>query len=84
VGPLAGTRYTSKVIDDIARGDRHAFPLEVDNFAGDATVTPLRGGDGVLRQKVVLPGYWRGEQGTFQWIIEPDKAVNHRLWVPDK
>jgi hypothetical protein len=83
VGALRGTRYTQKVIDDIGRGDFHAFPLEVDNFVEGASVTSFRGGDGVVRQKVSLPGSYGGRDGNFEWIIEPDKTINHRFFQPD-
>jgi hypothetical protein len=83
IGALRGTRYTSKVLDDIDRADFHAFPLEVDNFVEGASVSSIRGGDGVIRRKVSLPGHYRGRDGTFEWLIEPDKTINHRFFQPD-
>jgi len=59
--------------------DNHGFPLEVDNFAGQGTTRQITGRDGVVRTKVELPGGYRGQEGTFEWIIEPDGTVNHRL-----
>ncbi|MCG8422128.1 MAG: hypothetical protein MJE77_29750, partial [Proteobacteria bacterium] len=87
--PLKGTTYTGKVRQQMRPGlktgrpDNHGFPLEVDNFAGQGTRTTIKGGDGVVRTKVELRGGYKGKEGIFEWIIEPDKTVNHRLFVPD-
>lgn len=81
--PLSGTTYTGKVRQQLRQGDLHSFPLEVDNFAGNGKSSTIVGGDGVTRTKVELPGGYRGRTGHFEWIIEPDKRVNHRIFVPD-
>ncbi|HEX2211279.1 MAG TPA: pre-toxin TG domain-containing protein [Longimicrobium sp.] len=83
LSPLADTRYSPKVRAQMKQGDYHAFPLEVDNFAGDGVKTVIRGGDGVARTKIELRGSYRGKDGVFEWIVEPDKSVNHRLFRPD-
>jgi RHS repeat-associated protein len=82
--PLSSTRYTGKVRQQIRTGDIHGFPLEVDNYAGFGTTSSVRGGDGIVRTKVELRGSWRGKDGTFEWLIEPDKTVNHRIFRADK
>lgn len=82
--PLAGTRYTQKVQAQMRQGDYHGFPREVDNFAGQGRVSTVQGGDGVTRTKVELEGSWRGREGRFVWLIEPDNSVNHRIFIPKK
>ena len=81
--PLAGTRYTCKLRQQLRQSDYHSFPLEVDNFAGGGTSTTFTGGDGVIRTRGQLPGSYKGRDGRFEWIIEPDKTINHRLFVPN-
>jgi len=87
--PLEGARYTGKVRQQMrphnrtAKPDNHGFPLEVDNLAGQGIKRQITGGDGVVRTKVELRGNYRDREGTFEWIIEPDSSVNHRLFVPD-
>jgi len=84
VNPLADAAYTLKVKAQMQQGDYHSFPQSVDGFGADATATRMTGGDGIVRTKLELPGGWRGKDGKFEWILEPDnKTVNHRLFVPN-
>jgi hypothetical protein len=82
--PLNGTRYTNKVLDQMANAtDRfHNFPKEIDNFAGLGKKTEIVGGDKIARTKIVLEGEYAGRKGTFEWIIEPDGSINHRKFEP--
>ena len=86
--PLAGTTYTGKVRAQMrpnlktGRPDNHGFPLEVDNSAGLGRQTTIKGGDGVSSKKIELDGSYNGQQGRFEWIVEPNGTVNHRLFVP--
>jgi RHS repeat-associated protein len=91
LNPLNGTTYTAKVRAQIQQGDYHSFPQSVDGFAGDGTTTTIVGGDGIARTKVVLEGVMRVYDksgnakdvlGHFEWIINPDRTVNHRIFVP--
>jgi len=88
VNPLEGTTYTGKVRAQMrpnpktGRPDNHGFPLEVDNSAGLGRQTTIKGSDGLSRTKIELDGSFNGQQGTFEWIIEPNGTVNHRLFVP--
>jgi RHS repeat-associated protein len=90
VNPLEGTTYTGKVRAQMrqnpktGRPDNHGFPLQVDNSAGLGRQTTIKGGDGVTRAKIELDGSYNGKQGTFEWIIEPNGTVNHRLFVPKR
>jgi RHS repeat-associated protein len=88
LNPLEGTSYTDKVRAQMrpnlktGRPDNHGFPLEVDNSAGLGRQSKITGGDGVVRTKIELDGSYGSKNGVFEWIIEPDGAVNHRLFRP--
>ena len=80
--PLLGTKYTNKVLQQMKLNDFHSFPLEVDNFGNYASKTLIKGGDGIVRTRVEIPGFYKGKQGVFQYIIEPNNSINHWLFVP--
>jgi filamentous hemagglutinin len=63
--------------------DFHAFPEIVRNYAGSGKISVIRGGDGVARTLLRIPGSYRGRQGIFEFIKEPDGMINHRLFTPD-
>ncbi|NNM43450.1 MAG: hypothetical protein HKM07_03825 [Chlamydiae bacterium] len=85
--PLKGTSYSEKVYDQMrlnkssALPDFHAFPLEVDNYAGLGKMEKFVGGDGIFRTKITLEGAYQGKEGYFEWIIEPDNTIKHRLFI---
>ena len=86
---LRGVEYTSKVIDQMrldpktALPDNHGFPRIVDTHARHGKSFAFRGGDGVIRGGIELPGGYNGKSGKFQWIVEPGgKKSNHRIFVP--
>lgn len=80
---FAGTKYTDKVLGQIKTGDLHAFPESVKAFQGAGQVTKITGGDGVVRDMLKIPGEYRGKQGVFEFIKEPDGSINHRLFRPN-
>lgn len=80
--PLKNTEYTDKVKEQMSKRDYHAFPESVDAFGGEGVVTNITGGDGVLRSKVEIGGSYRGKTGVFEYIIESNGTVNHRLFKP--
>jgi hypothetical protein len=80
--PLAKTEYNDKLLGQMRIGDFHSFPLVVDNFGGLGTTSPIKGGDGIIRTHIKLDGSYKGRDGFFEWIIEPDgKTIRHRLFV---
>ena len=81
---LDGTTYTDKVRQQASSGDYHSFPESVDGYAGQGTVSEITGGDGVKRWKLEIPGTYRGSEGVFEYIRNPDGTINHRLFVQDK
>jgi filamentous hemagglutinin len=81
--PLEGVEYSSKVERQSALSDYHGFPDIVDNFGSLGTVKPLVGRDKIVRTLIEIPGSYKGKNGVFQYIIEPDgRTCNHRLFVP--
>ncbi len=88
--PLNGTNYTAKVINDMrlngktGRPDFHGFPRIIDNYAKFGRTGTIIGRDGIKRTKLTLPGAYQGKEGCFEWIIEPDQTINHRLFLPNQ
>lgn len=82
--PLENIEYTEKVSEQMKQNDYHSFPESVDAFGADGKATQIVGGDGITRTKIEISGSYKGKDGTFEYIIEPDgKTVNHRLFVPN-
>jgi hypothetical protein len=83
--PLKGTTRTPKVNKQISNtaDQYHSFPESIDDMAGQGTVTKITGGDGVVRTKVELPEAINGKTGKYEWIIEPNNTINHRVFIPD-
>ncbi|PID44175.1 MAG: hypothetical protein CSB47_11590 [Proteobacteria bacterium] len=66
------------------QGDFHSFPESVKGFQDAGKVSKLKGGDGVVRDKLEIPGGYRGREGKFEFIKEPDGSINHRLFKPNR
>jgi len=87
--PLHGTRYSKKVLIQMEHNlktgqpDFHGFPRIVDNYANFGQKELIKGNDGFNRVKISLDGGYKGLDGYFEWIIEVDKSVNHRLFIPN-
>ena len=82
--PLENIQYTDKVKKQMKQGDFHSFPEAVDSFGSDGIITQIIGGDGIPRTKVEIQGSYKGKEGVFEYIIEPDNTVNHRFFRPIK
>lgn len=82
INPLSGVQYTPKVLKQMIKDEYHGFPNVVDNFGSSGKITPLTGGDGVVRTKLEINGSLNGKNGIFEYIIEPNNSVNHRLFKP--
>jgi RHS repeat-associated protein len=82
VNPLDGTTYTQKVLEQMDQDIYHGFPSLVDTLptAGDAA--PLAGADGVTRTIVRLAGSINGVPGDYEWLIDEDSSINHRMFNP--
>lgn len=62
--------------------DFHAFPELVKNYANAGQTIPLKGGDGVMRTMLRIPGTYHGRAGFFEFIKESDGTITHRLFRP--
>lgn len=87
--PLKNTRYTKKVLAQMERNlktgqtDFHGFPRTVDNYAGLGKKELIQGRDGLTRMKVTVKGAYKGKSGIFEWIVEADGSINHRIFIPN-
>ena len=61
-----------------------SFPQSVDGFAKHGTVSKITGKDGVVRDKLEIPGGYISKKGVFEYIREPNGNINHRLFVPNE
>ncbi len=61
----------------------HAFPNIIDNYAGKAKTFPLKGADGKTRKLYQIKGSLNGKSGIFEWILDKDKGVTHRRFIPN-
>ena len=77
---FAGTRYTSKVLGQMKNSDFHAFPESVRAFQSNGVRSTIKGGDGITREMLRIPGGYRGKTGYFEFIKEADGTINHRLF----
>jgi len=77
-----GIRYTDKVIKQMnnAADLNHAFPSVIDTFVDINLRRPLKGGDGIIRNLIELPGSINNTPGIFEYIIEPNGMCNHRYF----
>jgi hypothetical protein len=76
--PLENVKFTDKVKAQMKQGDYHSFPESVEGFGANGKVTKITGGDKIVRTKVEIPGSFKGKEGVFEYIIEPDGLTcNH-------
>ena len=73
-----GTRYTEKVKKQASSGDYHSCPKVVDSFSRYGKVSKIKGDDGITRQKLEIPGRYKGKEGVFEYIKESNGNINHR------
>lgn len=70
------------VLEQMKKGDFHAFPESVTGVQDAGKVSKITGGDGIIRDKLEIPGNYRGKDGVFEFIKEADGSINHRLFKP--
>ncbi len=78
-----GSRFSDKVRAQMQQDDFHSFPRSVEGFQDSGKVTKLKGSDGVTREKLEIPGGFKGKEGKFEFIKEPDGTINHRFFRPN-
>lgn len=60
--------------------DFHGFPESVKAFEKNGVILPLKGGDGIMRMKLKIPGTYKARNGFFEFIKEPNGEINHRFF----
>jgi filamentous hemagglutinin len=81
---FAGTRYTSKVFKQMNSDMFHGFPEGVTAFEKYGIRSVIKGGDGIERQMLKIPGQYGERNGVFEFIKEADGSINHRVFIPIK
>ncbi|MBO5059787.1 MAG: DUF2247 family protein [Clostridia bacterium] len=61
----------------------HAFPNIIDNYAGKAQTFSLKGADGKRRTLYQIKGSLNGKNGIFEWILDNERGVTHRRFIPN-
>ncbi|MFR5957863.1 MAG: hypothetical protein ACLUHB_17315 [Odoribacter splanchnicus] len=49
-------------------------------FESNGFITTIKGGDGIVREMLKIPGGYKGRKGFFEFIKEFDGTINHRLF----
>jgi hypothetical protein len=63
-------------------GDFHGFPENVKAFEEVGNVVWKNSGDGIFRKWIQIPGGYKGKEGFFEFLIEPNGTINHRNFTP--
>ena len=58
----------------------HAFPSIIDTYVDIYLGRPIRGGDGIIRNIIEIPGSINKTPGIYEFIIEPNGMCNHRYF----
>jgi hypothetical protein len=77
------------VLDNIRTGSalkpdsHHAFHDIVDNFVQQAEKFIIKSGDPIIRELYQIEGSLNGQQGIFEWIVDPrpNYGVTHRMFI---
>ena len=75
------TEYSESAQQKMARGNNHSFP-ESAYFDLSGNISVQRGRDGGLYQHLVIPGYYNGSSGQFEFIKTLDGTITHRFFRP--
>lgn len=78
-----GTKYTNKVLGQMKSEPFHAFPESVKAFESSGVISTIKGGDGITRQMLKIPGEYGGKKGFFEFIKEANGSINHRFFRPN-
>jgi hypothetical protein len=79
-----GTSYTSKVFKQMNSDAFHGFPEGVKAFEKYGIRSVIKGGDGIERQMLRIPGQYGERSGFFEFIKEADGSINHRVFLPTR
>ena len=75
-------RYTEKVVKQMSNSSdlNHSFPALIDTFVDIKSGRPFKGGDGIVRTRIEIPGKIKNTPGVYEYIIEPNGMCNHRYF----
>ena len=79
-----GTKYSPKVLQQMNEDSFHGFPESVKAFQQDGYITHITGGDNVIRTQLHIPCSYKGYDGEFLFLKEPNGIINHRIFQPYK
>ncbi|OAV76278.1 hypothetical protein Barb7_00026 [Bacteroidales bacterium Barb7] len=79
-----GTSYSKKVLDQMHQDNFHGFPESVKSFQENGYIDHIKGGDGIVRPQLNIPGSYKGYDGEFIFMKELDGSINHRIFQPYK
>lgn len=82
--PLENLTYTNKVQSQMCWNDNHGFPLIVDNFGSNGTISIITGGDKNKYILVIIQGSYKNADGFFEYIYDFNKICNHRGFIKFK
>ncbi len=82
--PLDDLTYTNKVQSQMYWNDNHGFPLIVDNFGSNGTISIITGGDKNKYIRVIIQGSYKNADGFFEYIYDFNKICNHRGFIKFK
>ncbi len=82
--PLENLTYTNKVQSQMCWNDNHGFPLIVDNFGSNGTISIITGGDKNKYIRVIIQGSYKNADGFFEYIYDFNKICNHRGFIKFK
>ena len=77
-----GAKYSNKVLGQMREDSFHGFPESVKAFQENGYMTTIKGGDGIIRTQLNIQGSYKGYNGEFQFIKEPNGIINHCFFQP--
>lgn len=77
-----GTEYSERALSKMnaIKSDYHTFPKSVEAFEKYGRIRTIIGGDGIKRMKLEIPGWYKGKNGFFEFIKEPDNTISHHFF----
>ena len=78
--PLKDVKYSDEVLRKMSANDNHNFPAIVDNYGAYGKATVAYGADGSLYTYVNIDGFYRGNAGVFEYIINDSNTLTHRFF----
>ena len=83
INPLARVTYSDAVISKMSNapiGEYHNFSMIIDNFGSSGRMIHKVGGDGAKYIYLTIEGSFTKTPGVFEYIIDTNNQVTHRLF----